>query len=256
MHWRTVHAFRHEDRTMLVKRPEGDSGTGRQFVLVHGIGVASRYYTRLARMLTPAGGVHVLELPGFGGAPRPEGPPSVEEHAALLNAYVASAGLEQPVPVGHSMGVQIVVEAALQEPRLYPCVVGIGGVVDPSARTAWRQAARLGLDTLREPPLANYAVLRDYARTGPRYYLKSLPIMLGYRLEEALPRLRVPLLLLRGTRDPIATQPWAEQMQRLAPDARLVTVDGAAHVAMYSHPHEVAAAILAHARVAADPLSQ
>ena len=41
------------------------------------------------------------------------------------------------------------VEAALQQPARYPCVVGIGGVVDPSARTAWRQAVRLGLDTLR-----------------------------------------------------------------------------------------------------------
>ncbi|QFG68615.1 alpha/beta fold hydrolase [Ornithinimicrobium pratense] len=255
MHWRTVHEFRHEDRTMLVKRPEGDSDTGQQFVLVHGIGVSSRYYTRLARVLANTGGVHVVELPGFGGAPRPDTPLSVEDHAATLNAYVRQAGLDRPVLVGHSMGVQVVVEAALQEPALYPCVVGIGGVVDPSARTAWRQAARLGLDTLREPPLANYAVLRDYVRTGPRWYLRTLPIMLGYRLEEALPRLRAPLLLLRGTRDPIATQSWAEQMQRLAPDARLVTLDRAAHVAMYSRPDDVAEEILAQARVAAGPLS-
>ncbi|WP_131104817.1 alpha/beta fold hydrolase [Ornithinimicrobium sufpigmenti] len=255
MHWRTVEEFRHGDRSMLVKRPQGDSGTGQQFVLVHGIGVASRYYTRLARALALSGGVHVLELAGFGGAPRPERPLSVEEHAALLNAYVVSAGLDQPVLVGHSMGVQIVVEAALQEPGLHPSVVGIGGVVDPSARTALRQATRLGLDTLRETPLANYAVLRDYARTGPRWYLKNVPIMLGYRLEEALPRLQVPLLLLRGARDPIATQPWAEQMQRLAPDARLVTVPGAAHVAMYTHARDVAEAILAHAWVVARPPS-
>ena len=51
MHWRSVHAFRHEDRTLLVNRPHGDSDRGQQFVLVHGIGVASRYSSRLARVL-------------------------------------------------------------------------------------------------------------------------------------------------------------------------------------------------------------
>lgn len=255
MPWRTVDEFVHGDRTMVVKRPEGDSEAGQQFVLVHGIGVSSRYYTRLARALAATGGVHVVELPGFGGAPRPDAPLSVQDHAATLNAYVRSVGLDRPVLVGHSMGVQVVVEAALQEPALYLCVTGIGGVVDPSSRTAWRQGLRLGLDTLREPPSANYAVLRDYLRTGPRWYLKTLPIMLGYRLEEALPRLSLPLLLLRGRRDPIATQPWAEQMQRLAPDARLITLDRAAHVAMHSRPDDVAGAILAHARAVAGPLS-
>lgn len=234
MPWRAVREFVHEDRTMLVNRPEGDFDTGQQYVLVHGIGVSSRYYTRLARALARTGGVHVVELPGFGGAPRPDVPSSVEDHAATLNAYVRSTGLDRPVLVGHSMGMQVVVEAALQEPALYLSVIGIGGVVDPSARTAWRQGLRLGLDTLREPPMANYAVLRDYLRTGPRWYLKTLPMMLGYRLEEALPRLTVPLLVLRGSRDPIATQPWAEQMQQLTPDARLVTLGRAAHVAMYS----------------------
>lgn len=251
MRWRTVLEFEHEQRTMLVERPEGDSDAGRQFVLVHGIGVSSRYYTRLARALAPSGGVHVVELPGFGRAPRPVEPLSIEEHAAVVNAYVREAGLDRPTIVGHSMGVQVVVESALQAPELFSGVVGIGGVVDPSLRTAHQQALRLAQDTLREPPLANWAVLVDYVRTGPRWYLQTLPIMLGYRIEEALPRLQVPLLLVRGARDPIATQAWAEQMRRLAPGSRLVTVDRAAHVAMYSRPEEVAEAVLAHARATA-----
>lgn len=238
---------------MLIRRPEGDTGHGLQIVLVHGIGVSSRYYTRLARALAPSAGVHVLELPGFGAAPRPDTPLTIKEHADMVSAYVRSAGLHRPVLVGHSMGVQVVVEAALQTPHLYRSLAGIGGVVDPSSRTALRQAARLGLDILREPPLANWAVLRDYLRTGPRWYLKTLPMMLGYRLEEALPRLTIPLLVLRGSRDPIATQPWAEQMQQLTPDARLVTLGRAAHVAMYSRPDDVATRANSRISVATGP---
>lgn len=251
MRWRAVLEFEHEGATMLVNRPEGERATGRSFVLVHGIGVSSRYYTRLARVLARSGEVHVVELPGFGAAPRPDEPLTVEQHAATVNAYVRSVGLERVVLVGHSMGVQVVVEAALQDPGLFSSVVGIGGVVDPGARTAPQQALRLAQDTLREPPLANWAVLRDYLRTGPRWYLRTLPVMLGYRTEEALVRLRVPLLVMRGARDPIARHGWAEKMRRLAPGARLVEVDGAAHVAMYSRPEEVAEEILAHSRSAA-----
>lgn len=235
---------------MLVRRPEGDSDAGQQFVLVHGIGVSSRYYARLAGALASSGGVHVVELPGFGRAPRPEQPLSIEEHAATVNAYVRSAGLQHPVLVGHSMGVQVVVEAALQEPGWYRCLTGIGGVVDPSARTVARQATRLALDMFREPPSANWAVLGDYLRTGPRWYLRTLPAMLGYPTEQKLPRLSVPLLLVRGARDPIVPQAWAEQMQRLAPQSRLVTLERAAHVAMHSRPDEVAEAILGCARAA------
>src|SRR5690606_3332191 len=121
--------FRHHGRVMLVHRPPHDRPTGPQFVLVHGIGVSARYYTRLARALAPSGGVHVLDLPGFGSAPRPEEPLTIEDHAEVVNAYVRSAGLGTPVLVGHSMGTQVVVEAALRAPELHACIVAIGGVV-------------------------------------------------------------------------------------------------------------------------------
>ncbi|HEY8589309.1 MAG TPA: alpha/beta hydrolase [Naasia sp.] len=253
MQWRTVLGFKHEGRTMLVKRLGPD--TGPQFVLVHGIGVASRYFTRLARVLARTGGVHAVELPGFGGAPKPEAPLPLEEHAEILNAYVRSAGLRDAVLVGHSMGGQIVLEAALQEPDLFSLVVTMGGVVDPGARTAFQQGLRLTTDFLLETPPANWAVLRDYVRTGLRWYFRTVPIMLGYKTEESLVRLRTPLLIIRGARDPIVRHDWADQMRRLAPDARLVEVPRAAHVVMYTRPEEVAHEILVSAGLQARALS-
>ncbi len=250
MRWGSVEEFEHADRTMIVKRPEGGSEhvDGPDLVLVHGIGVSSRYWARLATVLARSGNVHVVEMPGFGGAPRPPEPLPVEELAATVIAYARAAGLTRPVLVGHSMGVQVVLEAALQEPGLVAAVVGIGGVVDPAARSAPRQTLRLAHDMLREPPGANWAVLSDYLRTGPRWYLRTVPIMLGYRTEEALARVETPLLLLRGARDPIAGADWFDQMRRLAPRARAVEVESAAHVAMWSRPEAVAREVLEHAR--------
>jgi len=241
MQWSSV-PYEHDGHTYLVKRL--GPATAPDVILVHGIGVASRYYAPLARILSASAAVHVLELPGFGGTPNPDSPLSIEELAAVVNDYVRTAELDQPVLVGHSMGGQVVVQAALQGPSLFPAVVAMGCVVDPRARTAVQQGLRLLQDCLRETLSANWTVLSDYARTGPRWFLKTLPSMLGYRTEEAVVGLTTPLLVLRGARDPIAGHDWAAQLQRLAPTARLVEVPGAAHVVMYTHPHEVAAHIL------------
>lgn len=237
------HTYEHEGHRFLARQWGGS--TGPQIVLVHGLGVASTYFERLARILTGSAGVHVLELPGFGGAPKPAAPLSVPELAAVVNGYVASRDLDRPVLVGHSMGAQIVMEAALQDPGVRTVVV-LGCVVDPQAPTAPRQGLRLLQSFLREGPSANWAVLKDFARTGPRWYLATLPHMLGYRTEDAAPHLQVPLLVVRGARDPVSSREFNQQLRRLAPVARLVEVPGAAHVVMHTHPTQVAAHILTH----------
>lgn len=237
--------FEHAVGTSVVRRLGEESG--HQFLLVHGLGAGSRYWSPLAAVLARTGGVHVLELPGFGDAPRPPAPLPVEALAAAVTGYARSRELDRPVLVGHSMGSQIVVEAALQDPESFSAVVAMGPVVDPTARTARQQGLRLLTDLFLETPAANWAALRDYARTGPRWYLASLPHMLAYRTEEAVRRLGTPLLVLRGARDPIATRRWVAQLGAEAPAARTAEVPGAAHVVMFTRPEEVAREILAHA---------
>lgn len=81
------------------------AGTGPvDVVLVHGIGVSGRYFTPLARVLSGSARVCVLDLPGFGGSPRPAAPLSIREHAEVVAGVIAAAGLRRPVLVGHSMG--------------------------------------------------------------------------------------------------------------------------------------------------------
>jgi pimeloyl-ACP methyl ester carboxylesterase len=62
-------------------------------------------------------------------------------------------------------------------------------------------------------------------------------------VEEALPHVHVPVLIIRGQRDPIAPQRWVEAMIRLLPQGRLVVIPQATHVANYTAPQEVARAI-------------
>lgn len=247
MRWRTVSEFKHDGRAMLVKRLGADEGP--QFVLVHGIGVASTYYTRLAVALAREGGVHVVELPGFGGAPKPGRPMSVGEFADILSAYLIARGVPDPVLVGHSMGTQVVIEATLQHPDRFRRLVLMGTVVDPREHTALLQGLRLAQDCLLcESPPSNFAVLRDYVRTGLPWYMATLPAMLGYRTDEALPRVEAETLVLRGGRDPISGRRWNLQIRELIPLARFVEVPGAGHVVMFTAPDAVAQPILELAR--------
>lgn len=246
MKWDDTATFTHDGRT-LVANTLGD-GRGPSFVLVPGIGVASSYFTRLARVLARTGTVHAVELPGNGAAPEPHDPMSVEQMAEHLGAYIVAKKLDRPTVVGHSMGGQIVSELALQQPGHVPRIVLIGAVVDPSAPTAFGQGFRLFRDLFFETAGSNRVVLLDYLRTGPRWYLKTLGPMLGYDTARTLPRVHADVLVIRGEHDPISTRPWSETMALLAPRGRMVEIPGAAHVAMYTHPEIVAALVVEHSR--------
>jgi pimeloyl-ACP methyl ester carboxylesterase len=220
-------------------------------LLVHGIGVSARYFERLARALAPDATVYAVDMPGFGAAPKPEPRRSLDlvTLAELIRAFIASADIAKPVLVGHSMGCQIVVEMALQDPALSDQLVLMGPVVDTAAPTAVGQALRLLRDMCVEPPKSNAIVLGDYLRCGPRWYFRELGFMLGYPLLPRLARLATPALVIRGARDPVAPADWVARVVDVVPHGERLDVPGAAHVVQFAAPREVAAAILARAGV-------
>lgn len=217
-------------------------------MLVHGIGASSRYFRPLIPALTDYGQVLAVELPGFGGAPKPNHALSIEEHAEVLAALLSQRG-EQVVLIGHSIGAQIVVEVALQVPELIEQAVLIGPVTDPAAPRGYQQALRLGLDVFTEPFMANVTVFSDYLRSGVIWFLRTLPTMLRYPMVEKLKLVQAPTLMMRGERDPIAPRPWGRQVASLLPQGKLIEIAGAGHDAMFSHPDAVASEILASLQV-------
>ena len=231
--------FQRDDLVMRVQRWDSVSpGATDVFVLVHGIGVSSRYFDRLARELAETATVMSVDLPGFGPNKRPRRQLSIEDFGALVAEYLADAGVQSPILVGHSMGSQIVVETAR---RLTSSgLVLIGPVVDERAPTAWRQGLRLARDVFHESISSNKIVLTDYLRSGIRWYLTELPAMLGYRIEQTLPLLDVPVVIMRGAQDPVAPEGWARSLARRSPGTRVVSVPGSGHVVQHTAAQTVA----------------
>lgn len=216
-----------------------DRGAAPQ-VLVHGIGVSARYFQPLARALASDAHVLVPELPGFGRSPRPDRAPTITELADGLVERLGDRGVDRAVLVGHSMGAQVVAEAARRHPAVAERVVLLGPVVEAGSRSALAQAVRLVRDTPHEPLRANVIVFSDYARAGVRWYAQQLPHMLAFPTEDAVAAVRCPVLVVRGEQDRVASDAWVRQLAHVASDGRAVAVPGAAHVVQYSRPAVVA----------------
>ncbi len=215
-------------------------------VLVHGIGMSHRYLSRLHDVLAASTRVVSVDLPGFGGLPKPPRDIDVMEMGRALADVVATLEERRVVLVGHSMGAQWVVEAAAHRPEPITAVVLIGPVADERHRTLMAQARGLAVDTFGETPAINTIVLTDYLRCGIPWYLRQLRHMLSYPTEKRLRRLTVPVLVMRGGSDPVAGRDWCRRLRDAARVSRFVEIPGQHHVAQQSAPRAVADAILFH----------
>lgn len=76
-----VQRYLRGDLVLRVRRREcvTTSHAGHPIVLVHGIGVSSRYYTRLTAELAESSTVIAVELPGFGPNRRPARQLAIED---------------------------------------------------------------------------------------------------------------------------------------------------------------------------------
>ncbi len=207
-------------------------------LLVHGIGVSSSYFAPLAENLASTHEVITPDLPGFGDGPRPRPALSIAQQAEALEPLLTR--LRQPVLVGHSMGCQIVTELAVRNPGLARAVILIGPVVDPAAASAPRQAWRLLRDVAGEPMHLNLLVLRDYLRGGPRSFFQTLRHMLEYPLPDRLAKVTEPVVLIRGSHDHIAPRAFLRSLAEHAPEAEVLEIPAARHLAMTTHPEPVA----------------
>lgn len=233
-------------------RGAGSSGdiNSPTYILIHGIGTSHRYFERLLKGLAKSAAVYSIDIPGFGGLPKPNVAPSVADVAQGLGVVLDRLGIRNAILVGHSMGAQWVVEAGILRPDLVDGVVVIGPVTDRRHRTLLAQAGALGLDVLGETPTVNAVVLVDYLRCGPSWFLREARPMLTYPIEKRVALLEVPLLVIRGGSDPIAGIRWCRELRDSARFGRLVVVPGHWHVVQFTAPNAVISAIHSFVAVA------
>lgn len=216
-------------------------GPGRSVVCVHGIGVSSRYFVPALDVLGAEFNVHAPDLPGFGRSADPGFVLGLTALADALLAWIDAVRLQNVALLGNSFGCQIAVEAALRQRGQVERLVLEGPTTDPQARSVPGQLSRWMANSPGEDPRQLPLILRDYRDAGLRRCAQTFRDALTDRVEDKLPSVALPVLVVRGERDRIVPQAWAEQVTRLLPHARLVTVPGAAHTLNFSAPRGLAA---------------
>ncbi|MFC5833977.1 alpha/beta fold hydrolase [Nonomuraea insulae] len=217
-----------------------ERGPGSAVVCVHGAGVSSRELLPLIEVLGERHDAWAIDLPGYGASGKPERPLTLPALADMVAAWVEAAGLERPCLLGASFGCQVVVDAAVRHPQAAASLVLAGPTVDPHGRSLWRLAGQWLRNSRGESPHMTPLNIADYRDAGLRGVLAAFGESIRDRVEDKLPLVTVPALVLRGDRDRMVPQPWAEEVARLLPYGRLVVMDGLAHMTPYRDPRGVA----------------
>jgi pimeloyl-ACP methyl ester carboxylesterase len=73
--------------------------------------------------------------------------------------------------------------------------------------------------------------------------------MFEHRIEDVLPDMKVPTLVVRGARDPIVSQEWTRRVVDLLPNGRLVVIPEATHTIPFKYADAFARVVRAFARL-------
>ena len=209
-------------------------------VLLGGTALSGRYLLPTAVELASRFPVWVPDLPGRGASEAPSTTLQVHEHADLLVAWMHAVGVERAALLGNSMGCQIAVEAAVRHPDRVSHLVLQGPTPDARNRGVLRHVMRLARDSIREPMSLGPLEFVDWLRAGPRYGAHQGRAALRHRIEESLPDVRCPALVVRGSQDAVVPQDWARQVTQLLPDGELRVVPGGGHALVYANALELA----------------
>lgn len=252
----------------LYVETHGDEGE--PILLVHGLGGNAYTWRHWVPELARSRRVVLVELKGFGAAPKPpDDLYSPMDQAELLYRAILQKDLRDLTLVGHSLGGAIVILTSLmlldREPERLSRLVLIAGAGMPCmprhiglaripvlgriwtqflpARSMVRYALNLAVydrNTITASQVEAYAepLRGKEARNALKKTVRQLLSLDLDAIIERYPELEVPTLLLWGAADRIVPLWVAEELERRLPDARLEVIEECGHIPPEEKPQE------------------
>jgi pimeloyl-ACP methyl ester carboxylesterase len=224
----------------LLRPPAGSEGS---VVMVHGLGVSAASLGPLAEQLAGRRAVAVVDLPGFGHS-ESDRVWSTGEAAEAVAQALARRSLRGVTIVGHSWGCHVAAMVAARHPDLVSRLVMLSPAFDGRRGGPVGLVLRLALDAPMERPSLLGGAMRDYLHAGPRRVVATLIEGNAIRLGDVVAQVPAPLMIVRGSRDPLTTATWASRLAaRATRPAVIAVIPRAAHGLGHDAPHAVARAI-------------
>lgn len=221
------------------------AGAGEPVLLLHGLAGSVRWWQRNVAALAEHHTVYLVNLPGFGAFRKRGAQFALHQAADWLAEWMDAADIGPCHVVAHSMGGFITIRLAARRPDLVRRLALVGPAGVPAGRPLLRYAGPIVAAGLAASPLFLPTLALDSLRAGPRTLVRAARDLLAEDIRTDLPAVTAPTLLVWGTRDALVSPDVGPVMRAALPDARLLYLPGAGHVAQFDRHREFNAAALA-----------
>lgn len=220
-------------------------GSGAPVLLLHGWGASSALFRATMAGLEHAFTLIAPDLPGFGQTPPPPVAWSVSDYTAWLVHVLDSLDIRKAHIVGHSFGGRLAIKLASECPERVGMLVltDSAGIRPKRTLKYWFQVRTfkairwISHAALAPGPVRTWAAA-SVARSGSSDYRQasgtvrsSFVRIVNEDLQNCLPRIQAPTLLVWGEKDTDTPLADGRLMERAIPDAGLVVFEGASHYA-------------------------
>jgi 3-oxoadipate enol-lactonase len=242
---------------IAVSTPVGPAGAP-LLVLGCSLGTSSLLWEESTRVLERRFRVSCWDLPGHGASPASAADFSIGE----LADAVAASYAEEFAYAGVSIGGAVGLELALRHPDRVRAVVTLcsgARFLDPAT---WQERARVvrssGTGALivpsaqrwfapgtmeRSPDVAG-RLLHSLRDADDESYARCCDALADFDVRSRLREVARPVTAVYGVLDAVTPEASSREIVDGVPGARLVGLDGAAHLAPVDEPHESAAAVI------------
>ena len=219
------------------------SGAGQPLFLLHGWGCSTEIWKSVVPFLEERFQVINVDFAGFGKSDEPHEVWGVEEYTRSVEAIAQNEGIVNPVLMGHSFGGRVSIVYASRNKTCKVILTDAAGIKPKRSFTYYRKVytfklmkhlANIFLGKKRALELIEKrrakAGSADYNNASPRMRA-ILSKVVNEDLCHLMPKISAPTLLFWGENDTATPLADAKRMEKLIPDAGLVTVAGAGHYA-------------------------
>lgn len=235
---------------------------GIPLVLGPSLGTTTTLWSWARPALAATRGVLAWDLPGHGASPPPTAPFTIDELAAGVLAAIDDAGIDRFALAGVSLGGLTSLALALAAPERASSVTMLASLPAMGQPDAWAERAatarRQGTpalvggsasrwfapDFIAAAPAVAGRLLAELMDVDDEGYARCCEALGATDLTDRLGELRVPLALVPGAEDAVATVAAATAVARAVPGARLHALAGVGHLPPAERPAEVADLIL------------
>lgn len=233
------------------------------FVLLHGYGGSSFSWRTWVSTLARLGHVVLVDMKGFGSAPKPDDDAyAPRDHAELVHRLILQRDLRRVTLVGHSLGGGIALLTALRllddgAGRLHRMVIvagaGLPQRLPPAVALAKRSRLAKGLmrvlgarrvvrwvlrTIVHRPEGITRSQIEGYADPLSTPEARAALVATALKIQppdleltvRRYPEIDVPALLLWGRQDRVVPLSVGEALSRMLPRAQLVVLDGCGHL--------------------------